>query len=168
MIERDKLLSFNKNLDINSYVFAIKVLFFLIKEERYYLPGETLNNVKMRKSLFKTHILFLLYDGLNWEKNDGKVKEDLNSKLQLDDFHLDDYEFQIGFLKKNFPDEVDDYEEELNVYKNKIKSINIFVFEKKNRIHVKMVKGKEKDEEKLNINRFCKDNLLFIRDKSLS
>lgn len=170
LVEREKLLSPNKNLDINSFVFAIKVLYFLIKEERYYyLPGETLNNLKLRKSLFKTHILFMIYDGLNWEKNDTKNKEELNKKLQIDDFHLDDFEFQIAFLKKNFPLEVDDNDNdvELNDYKNKIKSINIFVFEKKNRIHVKMVKGKDNDEEKLDILHFCQDNLFYIKEQCL-
>ncbi len=157
----------HKALDINSYVFALTVLYSLIKEDKFYFPGETLNNVKLRRSLFKTHMLFFIYEGLCSEEINGKTKEELQAKIKLDEFKLDDFEFQYEYLRNQFPNEVEDSENELRAYKEKINSINIFIFEKRNRSNMKMVKGNQNLEEKININQFYEENYTYIKENCI-
>ena len=85
------------------FKYCVFILFFLIREDKFYIPGETTENAKLRKFLLNKGLFLILFDCVVYSNNDKEIK----NEIVLNDFGTEDYELQLSILKRKYGKQID-------------------------------------------------------------
>jgi hypothetical protein len=105
--------------DILKFRFSVLTLFLFIRENRNYVPGETLKNQKLRKRLFNKGIFYLIFECLQYPHKD----KELTDNVVLTELPTEDYEHQLSILRNKFGNDFifTELEKEINAISHKIR-----------------------------------------------